>query len=176
MNKKIIAFVTAALIGAVSAFAADTYNLTVGGTNTMPAIYAGGTYVLESPLVSFTASDTGTASDTYQLIGIPAGTWVQKVAVEVTAKQLATANLDIGDGSDTDGWFDGLTGTYLTTNWLTMTPTVGPTNATGYSEQVGYSAFGKVYTAADTIDLLIGATASNITLKVKAFCVNFDDD
>ena len=169
--KKLIVIMAAILTVAVGA-SASTHNNTVGNTNSMPAAYAGGTYVLESAELAFTSSSTGAAADVYQVIGIPAGTWVQKVAVEVTAAQTGSADIDIGDGDDTDGYYDGLTGSVIT-NWTTSTPGLsGPTNAI---VQTGYTAFGRIYPYADTIDVLANSPMSNVTFKVKAFCVDFDD-
>lgn len=105
------------------------------------------------------------ASDVLEVIPIPAGTVVSNVGMEVTTAAGVTSTLSIGDGTAAAG--------YLAATSV---------NATGWSGGVpvlSAGAFaptlsgGKLYSAADTIDVTIG-TAVPAAAVVRLFAVLTD--
>lgn len=105
------------------------------------------------------------ATDVLEIIPIPAGTVVMNVGMEVTTAAGVTSTLSIGDGTAAAG--------YLAATSV---------NATGWSGGVpvlSAGAFaptlsgGKLYSAADTIDVTIG-TAVPAAAVVRVFAVMVD--
>jgi hypothetical protein len=105
------------------------------------------------------------AADVLEVIPVPAGTLVTNVGMEVTTAAGVTSTISIGDGSAAAGY-------------LAATSA----NATGFSGGVpvlSSGAFaptlsgGKVYSAADTIDITIG-TAVPAAAVVRVFAVMTD--
>lgn len=96
-----------------------------------------------------------TAGDVLEVIRVPANTLVTHVALNVTTAEGGTLTIDVGDGSDPDGYIDGV-----------------DANATAaYINDAGGAAalaHGKFYTAADTIDVTTvnAADAAVMTLTV----------
>lgn len=92
-------------------------------------------------------------ADVVQALQIPAGTFVSKVLVKIVrAAAGTTATATVGDGTDADGFdtsvdLKGTAGTY-TFNGLGLTEGTPNTLVDAF-------AAGKVYTAADTIDLTV---------------------
>lgn len=101
--------------------------------------------VLVENTIDFSELATGaSAADVFNLINVEAGDFVRQVLVEVQTVEGETLTVDVGDGTDADGFIDGTNG-----NAAGMTITSGA---------VGYVA-GKLYTAADTIDLTVATAA-----------------
>jgi len=95
-----------ALLFAVPVYA-TTYNQRVGSTGTqLPAHRETPVYRLKAT-VSF-ADQATSVTDVVQLFNIPAGTFVVGVAVSVTTAEGGTSTIDVGDATDTDGYFDNL--------------------------------------------------------------------
>jgi len=96
-----------------------------------------------------------TAGDVLEVIRVPANTLVTHVALNVTTAEGGTLTIDVGDGTDPDGYIDGV-----------------DANATAaYINDAGGAAalaHGKFYTAADTIDVTTvnAADAAVMTLTV----------
>lgn len=99
---------------------------------------------------AITQADTNT---TAEVLTIPAGSWVPPYGVSleiVEAFAGGTPSIDIGDGSDPDGWVDttevteGTLGTY-----------------TGIAS--GYATTGKYYASTDTIDAVVATGLTNGT-------------
>lgn len=90
------------------------------------------------------------AADVVELINIPAMTLVTNVAYETVTGD-ATQTLNVGDGADPDGYV--------------AAADVGTTGNSGLG--AGALAGGKLYTAADTIDIEVPATKAFDTLVVK---------
>mgnify|MGYP003641054714 CR=1 FL=1 len=97
---------------------------------------------------------------TYQSSGatvaLPAGSVVMDVVVSVGTAWIGGTKVEIGDGTDVDGWVSATQG-------ATSNLTVGATLRAGGAYAVGASdgtakALGKVYAAADTIDVTITGT------------------
>jgi len=110
---------------------ATTRDLTVGGTVGYAEKFAGKTFLIEKTVVFSGSSVTGTAADVYQLFNVPAGTFVLAVGYEVDTGEDGTCTMDIGDGDDTDGYFDGAnieTGATATavTEWSSTTTASAP--------------------------------------------------
>lgn len=84
------------------------------------------------------------AADVLNAVGVKAGTWVPMVALQVVTAEGAAATADVGDGSTAAGFISnadlnvvGWTSSLITTTYSLAT------------------AGGKLYTADDTIDLVI---------------------
>jgi len=89
------------------------------------------------------------AADVVELISIPAGTHVLNVYVEVLEGE-AAQTLNVGDGADPDGYV------------------AAATVATTGARVLGAGAIvGKLYSAADTIDIAVPATMAYASLKVR---------
>lgn len=94
------------------------------------------------------------AADVVEVVNIPAGTHVTAVFAEVLTTD-ATMTFDIGDGADPDGY-------------------VAAADAATAATVMGagtLASSGKLYTAADTIDLAVPATKALDTLKVRIYVV-----
>jgi|WetSurSiteA1Bulk_404760.scaffolds.fasta_scaffold66400_2 hypothetical protein len=108
-------------------------------------------YVL-SNRISFADVPAG-ASDTVQCLAVPANTMVLDVFIRIVHPEDGTSTCSVGDGSGTNSWDASVTlGTGATAGDLTRA-TVG-TDAYAAS-----TARGKVYTSADTIDIVLSANA-----------------
>lgn len=93
---------------------------------------------------------------TYQSSGatvaLPAGSVVLDVVMKVGAAWVGGTKVEIGDGSDADGWISATQG-------ATANLTVGASVVAGGAYAIGDAAtnkgLGKVYAAADTLDVAI---------------------
>lgn len=198
MKKIMVA--TVALFCAVVMVFGDTIDKTgTGGTEGYPP-FGSGMYLFTRTIdFSDTTVNTGTAANVYQVLDIPAGTFICSVGYEVVTSSSgdlgedSTCTIDIGDGSDTDGWIDGAnveTGqtdtaycywpqatSTLVTNYVFSsfgTNTVASGTNTYYlpvlesSVNGAYAGVGKLYQAADTIDLLLNNNADTLKIKINA--------
>lgn len=91
------------------------------------------------------------AADILQLFSVPAGTWVPATFIEILTVEGETATVDLGDGTDTDGFINDFDANAVA--WGSSLITTAFSLAT---------AGGKVYSAADTIDLLLNTAAFNV--------------
>lgn len=107
------------------------------------------------------------ATDTLAFVEVPAGTFVYRVMVRVLKVEGGTLTADIGDGTDPDGFVDGVDLNALGYNAGVAALTEGtPNTFTGYTG-------GKLYTADDTLDLLINNnTAETAVFDVFVFFAN----
>ena len=110
------------------------------------------------------------ASDVIQAITVKAGEMVCSVSAKIITACSAAMTATIGDGDDADGYVSSvsLNGTAGT---VTFTP--------GALIQSGSTPFaitqGKVYSADDTIDLVLGGTAANDgVVEVRVLCRNLN--
>lgn len=101
------------------------------------------------------------AADVVTVVNVPAGAWVEAVLMEILTPEVTAAQtISVGDGASTSGWISAVNSSaaagtkYLGAGALAI--------ATGTSQTNG-----KLYTAADTIDILVPATMVATTLKVK---------
>jgi hypothetical protein len=104
---------------------------------------------------------------TYQSSGatvaLPAGSVVLDVVMKVGAAWVGGTKVEIGDGSDADGWISATQG-------ATANLTVGASVVAGGAYAIGDAAtnkgLGKVYAAADTLDVAITGTYTAGTADV----------
>lgn len=97
------------------------------------------------------------------MITIPADSFVERVLVDVETADTG-GTFDIGDGSDVDGYHDGIdaTATGSTMSMLTLVE-AAPNTVLGYTS-------GKYYSAADAIDLkVLGQTFAAAKVRVKVW-------
>ena len=112
-----------------------------------------------------TASDTGT---TVAILDVPAHTLIPAygvVAVITTWWAGGTESLDVGDGTDPDGWIDSTDVTETGTG--TFAGTEANTGA--------YAVAGKYYSAADTIDAVVNASLTAGEAYVFAYMIDVSD-
>lgn len=101
--------------------------------------------------------------DTIQALNVEAGTLVKKVLVKIDTALVGTSgSVTVGDGTDADGWDTtvDLKGAAGTVSQTQLALTEGTPNTL-----VDAFAAGKVYTAADTIDLVL--TSNTVTTYGK---------
>jgi hypothetical protein len=110
--------------------------------------------------VAAAAVENGTAvlaNDVFELIDVPANTFVHGVRVDVLTAEGAASTIDVGDGATADGYHDGLDANDATVNVYSWDEDGTKTEAFGH---------GKFYSAADTIDLKV-MTGSWLAFKVR---------
>ena|SRR3990167_1092041 len=96
--------------------------------------------------------------DTMEVVNIPAGTVIESVVLEViTAETSATPTINVGDGTDPNGWVAGA-----------ATDAVAKLLGAGAYVAAG----GKLYATADTLDLEMptGDDATTLVCKVHVIC------
>jgi len=99
---------------------------------------------------SANAADAASAA-----VDIPAGAFVHWVAAKVTTVEGDAVNFTLGDGTDADGW---------------LTATSANTAATTINVGAYVTTNGKLYSAADTIDI---TPASELDAAVIEVIVNY---
>lgn len=106
-------------------------------------------------------------ADVYQVLPVESGIQVLNVSTKVVTPNNAgtTSAVDVGDGTDPNG-FDNQVDMKAAADTLSIG--IGGTDA--YITTVG-----KLYTAADTIDLVFTVTGTNTagSVEVKALCVDW---
>jgi hypothetical protein len=153
---------------------AATYDYTMGGTGGFLSVFGRKFYVITRVMdvADIIASDATmaaagkiAATDTIKAINVPDDTLVLGTVTRVmTACTDTTATVDVGDGDDVEG-FDAavdITAAAGTNGWTNN-------DADAYSMQI---ASGKVYSAADTIDVLFNNDTTNGVFLVQALCVD----
>ena len=99
-----------------------------------------------------------TSGDILEVIRVPANTLVTNVALNVTTAEVGTLTVDVGDGSNDDGYIDG-----VNANATAAYITVAGTDA--YEQ-------GRFYTAADTIDVKLNNAADAAVMTLTAVMVD----
>jgi hypothetical protein len=147
---------------------ASPYDLTVRSDATYPRSYPHSQFVNDTSVKTVSAIFHGpdatvlkgsaiATNDVFELIDVPAGAYVLFVTAQVTTAEGGTCTFDIGDAATVDGYFDGVEG-----NALTHVNSFDGASTEAFGD-------GKLYTAADTIDLkLITGTAANLVVKLTA--------
>ncbi len=106
--------------------------------------------------------------DIIEAIPLPAKSLVMAVGLDVTTAEGGTLTIDVGDGSDTDGYLDGVNAntaaSYQSGNNLTLT--AGSPNAVAGTPYA--YGLGKYYSAADTIDVLLVNAADVAVMRLWA--------
>ena len=113
-----------------------------------------------------------TSGDVIEAIPLPAKSLVMAVGLDVTTAEGGTLTIDVGDGTDPDGFLDGVNAntaaSYQSGNNLTLTS--GTPNAV---EGTPYAyGLGKYYSAADTLDLKIVNAADVAVMRLWALVVD----
>jgi hypothetical protein len=126
-----------------------TYDLSKGGDSGFPAHLKGGSYRLAAE-VDFEKTPYA-SGDVLQLIKLPAQCQVLEVAANVTVPEGAALTATVGDGTDPDG-------NILSVNLNSVAVTVNN----------GAYTMPKLYSAADTVDMVLGGDAdkAKVTLVV----------
>jgi hypothetical protein len=114
------------------------------------------------------AGATALASgDVIETILLPAKALVMAVGVDVVTAGTGSLTLDVGDGSDADGFLDGIAADAVGSFCTALALAEGTPNTI-----VGYSN-GKYYSAADTIDVkLVGYVPGALKCRVWALVVD----
>jgi hypothetical protein len=97
------------------------------------------------------------ADGVIELFKIPQGALVESVSIYIATVEDSAATLTIGDGDDVDGFLAGIDATSAG-----LVKSDKPINTAVYS-----AAGGKVYTAADTIDLVTSADLDTLVAHCK---------
>lgn len=132
------------------------------GSGGVPIAATSRDYVISNTidLAAITGLATG---DTIQALNVEAGTLVKKVLVKIDTALVGTSgSVTVGDGTNAAGWDTSvdLKGTAGTVSQTQLGLTEGMPNTL-----VDAFAAGKVYTAADTIDLVL--TSNTVTTYGK---------
>jgi hypothetical protein len=106
------------------------------------------------------------AGDILQALHVPANTFVISAGINVTTVEGATQTFDLGDGDDPDGYLDGVNGNAVASYSPTHVLTEGAPNVI-----IGLGK-GKMYTAADTIDLVQVNACDTAVVVVWAIMVD----
>jgi hypothetical protein len=111
-------------------------------------------------------------TDDVEALKIPANTLVDAVWVSVDTADADITDVDLGDGSNKDGWLDGIsfasTGVKLTPPGVYNRILGGNTATTGFA--------GKFYLTADTIDIdvnTVHTTSSTSGAKIRVYASCF---
>lgn len=108
------------------------------------------------------------ATDVIKAITVKAGEMVCSVSAKIITACSAAMTATIGDGDDPDGY---VTSVSLNGTASTVTSTVGALLQSGVTPFA--ITQGKVYSADDTIDLVLGGTAANNgVVEVRVLCRN----
>lgn len=105
-----------------------------------------------------------TSGDVLQVLRIPAKTQVLAVGADVTKAEGGTLTIDVGDGTDTDGYLDGVNANTVAGYSCTQVTVVeGTPNTLSPS-----MPFGKYYGAEDTIDVVLNNAADLAVITIWA--------
>jgi hypothetical protein len=150
-----------------------TVNVTGAGTSTAAATGAissvgpGKVYLLSNE-VDLT-SGAVTDADVYQCLAIPADTLVMQVKIEVTTAATGTTNTaTVGDGDGAASWDASVNLKATAGTWTTST--------VGTDTYAVAASMGKFYETADSIDLVMTATAitAGPKFEIHALCVDYN--
>lgn len=107
-----------------------------------------------------------TSADVIEAIPLPAKSLVLRVGLDVTTAEGGTLTIDVGDGTDPDGFLDGVDANTAASYCSTLVLAEGaPNTITGYSN-------GKYYSAADTLDLKIVNAADVAVMRLWALVLD----
>lgn len=139
----------------------SNYSDPLGGTGALPGHRNGNHYVVSRVHDCSAEADGNIASGAAQaMINVPASTLVLAVVTECVVPEGAAAVVDVGDGVDPDGWdID-----------VNVNSAAGGILGDGaFSAQ---TAGGKLYTAADTIDITPDADLDTAVIRVTAMMMD----
>ncbi len=140
-----------------------TQNLTAGETKNNHA-GARTAFVVEQT-IDF-AKNVAASGDVIQSLNVYPGWFVQAVLVDVLKAEGGALTANVGDGALATGFMTAanLNALGMTKSNLTLTE-AAPNTVTGYTA-------GKLYTAADTIDLVLSAAADAAKVRVLAVVID----
>jgi hypothetical protein len=148
------------LVGAlVGLFTISVFGAEVDKTRT-GLFTRGGAWTATSKTIDLSVDGTAADGDIHNVIDVPAGVVVLGCRLEVTTAEAgSSATLSVGDGADVAG--------YVVATTITTTKDV----KTGATEAFSTALLGgKLYTSADTIDVVFdAAAAASIVYRVTAF-------
>lgn len=117
-------------------------------------------------------SETPCASgDVVQALSIPANTFVQKAFCNIVTAEGGALTAELGDGADANGW-DVQVDLNAAAGTITA-PSMALSEGTPNTYTDAYAP-GKLYDAADTIDLVLGGAADAAVVDVYAICVDLN--
>ena len=96
-------------------------------------------------------------------IDLPAGSVVQDVVVKVGTAWVGGTDVQLGDGTDPDGWISATQGAVAN---LTIGATIRAAGAYAIGDAATNRGLGKVYAAADTLDVAFTGTFTAGTADV----------
>ncbi len=106
-------------------------------------------------------------NDVLQLFDVAAGQRVVDVTAHVETAEGATFTFDIGDGADANGYLNNVNGNSAGYTGMELALAEGtPNTVSAYSD-------GKLYTSADTVDMVLDNNASTAKVHVRALIVDF---
>jgi hypothetical protein len=88
-------------------------------------------------------------------VALPAGSVVQDVVVKVGTAWVGGTDVQVGDGTDPDGWISATQGAVAN---LTVGATIRAAGAYAIGDAATNRGLGKVYAAADTLDVAFDGT------------------
>lgn len=88
-------------------------------------------------------------------VDLPAGSVVQDVVMKVGTAWVGGTDVQVGDGTDPDGWISATQGA---TASLTIGATIRAAGAYAIGDAASNRGLGKVYAAADTLDVAFTGT------------------
>ena len=116
------------------------------------------------------AKTPATSAEVLAIFKVPRNTLVFRICAICHVAEGATANVDVGDGADVDGFLVdfNVNSVASTVNTLALTE-AAPNTVTGYSN-------GKFYSAEDTIDIIPSADLDAAVVSFVVFMVHLDVD
>ncbi len=146
-----------------------TQNLTAGETKNNHAGQR--TAFVVEQIVDFSINNAA-ASDVIQMLNVYPGWFVETVLLEVLTVEGAARTANVGDGVTPTGFL-----TAANLNALGMTKpaqaaTLGGTGAAGDPIVLTGYTFGKLFTVADTLDLVVSGTLSAAKVRLAALIID----
>lgn len=141
------------------------YDLTAGQT---APVHAGARhqFLIENK-IDFSQNNVSSA-ETVDVFDVQANWFVHAVFAEVVTAEGGTATADVGDGDDGDGFLDDIDLNSQGGNVTELALTDGtPNTVTGYTA-------GKLYTAADTIEMLANNDLDGAVVVFRALVTNYN--
>lgn len=116
------------------------------------------------------AKTPASSAEVLSVFKVGANTWVDRVAAICHTAEGSAGNVDVGDGSDVDGFLVDFNINSVAASVSTLSLTEGtPNTVTGYSG-------GKFYGAADTIDVIPSINLSKAKVSFVMFAVLLDPE
>jgi len=113
-----------------------------------------------------TQLDLTSSTGVYTVLDVPAGTYVHKVQILVTAAITAgSMDIDVGDGDDADRFIDG---------WAAATGALALGSIIDCPGAAAGVTSGRYYASADTIDIDINTVASAGKVRLLVWCSKLD--